>query len=166
MAKTKTENLKKRKPPGSQKKKAISSTAVLATVSMLLLLLFLSAFVFGKSDEWQFYGPGLSKNAATPTRYFYARPVGTLSCFCYSKSSIIKDSSGEIIDARTLNKDDIKWEVLAKSGSVKVDKEIGFKFDGSIFFRYRMRGSAPNGIIINVRYKKKQVFRSKNFKNL
>lgn len=51
--------------------------------------------------------------------------------------------------------------MLAKSGSVKVDKEIGFKFDGSIFFRYRMRGSAPNGIIINVKYKKKQVFRSK-----
>ncbi|CBY24081.1 unnamed protein product [Oikopleura dioica] len=143
----KTENLKKRKPPKTQKKssnKAVSSTAVLATVSMLLLLLFLSAFVFGKSDEWQFYGPGLSNSAATPTRYFYARAV---------------DSSGAVIDARELNKDDIKWEVLAKSGSVKVDKEIGFKFDGSIFFRYRMRGSAPNGIIINVKYKKKQVFR-------
>ena len=77
MAKT-----EKRKPPGkpSQKKpskKATSSTTVLATVGMLLLLLFLSAFVFGKSDEWQFYGPGLSNSAATPTRYFYARPVGT-----------------------------------------------------------------------------------------
>ena len=75
MAKT-----EKRKPPGTQKKSkatGTSSTTVLATVGMLLLLLFLSASVFGKSDEWQFTGPGLSNSAATPTRYFYARPVGT-----------------------------------------------------------------------------------------
>ena len=67
----------KRKSPGTQKKSKATGTTVLATVGMLLLLLFLSAFVFGKSDEWQFYGPGLSSSAATPKRYFYARPVGT-----------------------------------------------------------------------------------------
>lgn len=108
-------------------------------------VIFLICFAFGKSSEWHFYGPGLDQMASTPTRYFYGRPV---------------DENGNVIDGRTLRKEDIKFEVLPKnSQNVKIDKELGFKFDGSIIFRYRLRGSAPNGLIINVKHKKKQVLR-------
>lgn len=104
--------------------------------------------VFGANGpHWEFYGPGIDGLADTPTRYFYG---------------VLLDGSKQI-DARTIKKDDIKFDLFhPKTGkNIWSDKEFGHKFDGTIIFRYRLRFSVPSGAIIKVFVKNKVVFESK-----
>lgn len=114
----------------------------------ILILILKVAQVLGASKfQWHFWGPGLDGTATVPGRYFYG----------------IIQRNGEQLDSRKLSKDDIKFQLIApKSGKeIHSDKEFGFKHDGSMIFRYRLRFSLPGGALIRISHQNEVIFESK-----
>jgi len=124
----------------NRKRKRVNNNNYLMFYFIFIFILKIGQVLSAEKNNWHFYGPGLDGTATVPGRYFYG---------------IILDRKGNQLDARKLSKDDIKFELIAPASgkTIHSDREFGFKHDGSIIFRYRLRFSIPGGALLRITHK-------------
>ena len=107
---------------------------------LLVLLKVAQVTAADSGRHWHFWGPGLDGSADTPTRYFWG---------------ILLGKNGEQLDARQFKKEDVKFQLISPENGKTIwsDTEFGWRFDGAMIFRYRLRFSLTNGVTLRITIK-------------
>lgn len=101
-----------------------------------------------QTPQFVFSGSGLQAEPNLPARYFY----GELKTYFGARIDIRNDH----VEA------DIKLDILESSGKPAAhDRELGFKHDGRVIFRYRLRYSMPDGFIVKISVKGRVVLKKR-----